>query len=151
MFRHRPLGFVGLLAVAMAWGCGGSGGSPGGGTADANTPETGGGMDSGGMDSGGGADTGGADGGSDAARDAASTDGGDAGSVDGGDGGGARDGGDGGILAHAGLALVPGGVSATSPSYQMVTTTGQSPGGNRTMSSPTYRMNGGVVGATQGR
>ncbi len=101
-------------------------------------------MDSGFMDTGVGADTGA----SDAGREAASTDGGDAGSVD---GGGTSDGGDGGILAHAGLALVPGGVSASSPSYQMVTTTGQSPGGNRTMSSTTYRMTGGVVGATQGR
>jgi len=48
------------------------------------------------------------------------------------------------------MAAVAGGVKASSPSYQMITTTGQSPGGNGTLSSPTYSMTGGVVAATQG-
>jgi hypothetical protein len=57
---------------------------------------------------------------------------------------------DGGVVAHKGEATVSGGVRATSPSYVLVTTTGEAPGGNGTMSSPSYRLTGGLVSATQG-
>jgi hypothetical protein len=92
----------------------------------------------------------------DAGDGGAEHDGGDASdggpSGDASDSGAMHDGGDaGGLAGHAGLATVPGGVKASSPSYQLVMTTGQSPGGNRVMSSPSYRMTGGVVGATQGK
>jgi hypothetical protein len=71
------------------------------------------------------------------------TGGGDAGAQDSG-----SDSGDAG--GQTGGAPVAGGVSATSTRYRMVMTTGQSPGGNGSMSSPHYQINGGVVGATQG-
>jgi hypothetical protein len=59
---------------------------------------------------------------------------------------------DGGALgAVKGTASVAGGVSANSPNFKMVTTTGQAPGGNGTMSSPRFQIQGGVVGATQGK
>jgi hypothetical protein len=92
------------------------------------------------------------DGGDGSAEDGPSGDAGDGSAMgDGGDGGRHGDGGDGGaIAALGGLAMVSGGVKASSPNYQLITTTGQSPGGNGTMSSPRYRLTGGVVGATQG-
>lgn len=74
------------------------------------------------------------------AKDGPSTDGNGS---DAGDGGG-------GVVAHQGEATVSGAIRATSPSYVLVTTTGQAPGGNGTMSSPSYRLTGGLVGATQG-
>ena len=51
---------------------------------------------------------------------------------------------------QSGVASVAGGVKASSPSYVMITTTGQSPGGNGSLSSPRYSMTGGIVAATQG-
>ncbi len=57
-------------------------------------------------------------------------------------------GGEAGFTGRAGGAVVTGGVSATSANYKMVTTTGQSPGGNAKMSSPSYQIRAGVAGAT---
>jgi hypothetical protein len=51
--------------------------------------------------------------------------------------------------AHTGAALAAGGVKARSAHYQIVTTLGQAPGGNANMSSPSYRLKAGLVGATQ--
>jgi hypothetical protein len=48
------------------------------------------------------------------------------------------------------VAVVSGGVVASSTNYQIVTTTGQAPGGNATLSSPSFKAMNGVVGATQG-
>jgi len=50
---------------------------------------------------------------------------------------------------HPGQALVSGGTVMTSSSYRLVLTTGQSPGGNGIFTSNSYRLQGGVVGATQ--
>jgi hypothetical protein len=139
-----PSRFLPLLAAALLCGCGGSGDNTGlfdsggvdaPGAVDANLADASSRMDSGNA----------VDAGRDepALPDASATDAsGDA----------ATDGGDGGrvLLPHAGMATVPGGVKAQSASYKMITTTGQSPGGNGSLSSPGYRMNGGVVGATQG-
>jgi hypothetical protein len=46
-------------------------------------------------------------------------------------------------------ALVPGGVRGASAGYVIVRTAGQSPGGNRVRGSTSYRMVGGLIGATQ--
>jgi hypothetical protein len=46
-------------------------------------------------------------------------------------------------------ALVPGGGTASSTSYRLVRTVGQSPGVNRVMESSQYRYVGGLVGSTQ--
>ena len=51
---------------------------------------------------------------------------------------------------HTGVAVTAGGVTATSPHYTLTTTTGESPGGNGALSSPSYVVVGGMVGATQG-
>lgn len=51
--------------------------------------------------------------------------------------------------AHTGAALAAGAVKARSAHYQIVTTLGQAPGGNANMSSPSYRLKAGLVGATQ--
>jgi hypothetical protein len=53
--------------------------------------------------------------------------------------------------AHARVAQVSGGVTASSPSYRLITTTGQSPGGNGNSSSSSYVSRSGLVGATQGQ
>jgi hypothetical protein len=45
--------------------------------------------------------------------------------------------------------MVSGGTVMTSPSYRLILTTGEGPGGNGVMTSANYRMNGGLVGATQ--
>jgi hypothetical protein len=148
-----PSRFLPLLAAALLCGCGGSGDNTGlfdsggvdaPGAVDANLADASSRMDSGnavdaGRDAPALPDASATDASGDAATDAGATDG-------------ATDGGDGGrvLLPHAGMATVPGGVKAQSASYKMITTTGQSPGGNGSLSSPGYRMNGGVVGATQG-
>jgi hypothetical protein len=36
-----------------------------------------------------------------------------------------------------------------SPKYKGIVATGESPGGNGTMSSPSYKFHGGVIGTTQ--
>jgi hypothetical protein len=51
--------------------------------------------------------------------------------------------------APSGHALVPGGTKSASAGYVIVRTAGQSPGGNRVRSSASYKMVGGLVGATQ--
>lgn len=143
------LGLI-LVGVGLVTACGGDGstGQNGGnaagdsgsvdgasGGADGSVHSDGGPADAATIDSGG--DTGAADGGS--------TDGGgaDAGLDGGGDGG--------MMMPRSGTATVAGAVKASSTSYRIVTTTGQSPGGNGSMSSPSYRLKGGVVGATQGK
>lgn len=51
--------------------------------------------------------------------------------------------------AHAGGALVAGGITSDSPGHHFIGTLGESPGGNRVSSSANHRFIGGVVGATQ--
>jgi hypothetical protein len=53
------------------------------------------------------------------------------------------------LAAPSGHALVPGGTSAESTSYFMIQSAGQSPGGNTVRKSASYKMVGGLVGATQ--
>jgi len=50
---------------------------------------------------------------------------------------------------HPAQAIVAGGNVMQSPNYRLVLTTGQSPGGSGVATSPGYRLQGGVVGATQ--
>jgi len=45
--------------------------------------------------------------------------------------------------------MMSGGVLMTSPSYRLVLSAGQGPGGNGVLKSPNFRLNGGLVGATQ--
>ena len=47
------------------------------------------------------------------------------------------------------MAFVSGGTVMTSANYRLILTTGESPGGNGVSTSSSYRMNGGLVGATQ--
>jgi hypothetical protein len=119
------------IACALSFGCGG-GDNVGviGGDADAGATDAGGVFDA----------------------SAATSDGGDGGSpADGALSGDGAPLGDGGSIApRAGMATVTGGVRAKSPGYTMITTTGQSPGANGSLSSPSYRLHAGVVGATQG-
>ena len=70
------------------------------------------------------------------------------------DSGGGEDsgaGGDGGPLlpAHQAHGLVSGGVVSKSTSFVMTHSLSQAPGGNNTQGSTSYRLHGGVVGATQ--
>jgi hypothetical protein len=53
------------------------------------------------------------------------------------------------LAAPSGHSLVPGGTSSASASYFMIQSAGQSPGGNTVRKSASYRMVGGLVGATQ--
>jgi hypothetical protein len=53
------------------------------------------------------------------------------------------------IVAHGGLALAAGAVVCASPSYKLIATLGQGPADNHNASSPSYRLVGGLVGATQ--
>jgi hypothetical protein len=50
---------------------------------------------------------------------------------------------------HPAMDTVSGGTVMTSSSYRLVLTTGQGPGGNGTLTSTSYRIHGGLVGATQ--
>jgi hypothetical protein len=52
---------------------------------------------------------------------------------------------------RTGHALVTGGVTARSTHWQVIMTTGQAPGGNRTAASPSFKKKPGVVGATQAK
>ncbi len=52
-------------------------------------------------------------------------------------------------LGRPGAAFVSSGTVCASPKYRMVVSLGQGPGGTDTSTSPKYRFNGGVVGATQ--
>ena len=74
--------------------------------------------------------------------------------VDGGGDGAVPDGGGGdggGVAGHRGTAIMAGAVDARSTRYRAVMSTGQSPGGNNTAATSTYKVRGGLVGATQGR
>jgi hypothetical protein len=48
-----------------------------------------------------------------------------------------------------GGAVVSGGVTAQSPNYKIIMSTGQAPGGNNSASSTKYQLKGGLPGATQ--
>ncbi|MCA9596696.1 MAG: hypothetical protein KC776_25440 [Myxococcales bacterium] len=50
---------------------------------------------------------------------------------------------------HSGMAMLSGGTVMSSTNYKLVLSTGQSPGGNGVMTSTSYRLQGGIVGATQ--
>jgi hypothetical protein len=50
-----------------------------------------------------------------------------------------------------GIAIVAGGTRMSSPKYKAVIATGESPGGNGMMSSPSFKFHGGVVGTTQNK
>ena len=64
----------------------------------------------------------------------------------------AETGSDGGGLAPAAAsALMSGAVRARSTRYEVIMSTGQSPGGNTAAASRNHRFTGGLVGATQGR
>lgn len=58
---------------------------------------------------------------------------------------------DAGVPPLTGVAAVSGGALMSSPNYQLITTTGQGPGSNATMSSRNHVLVGGVAGTTQGR
>lgn len=45
--------------------------------------------------------------------------------------------------------IMSGGQVMSSASYKLILSTGQGPGGNGVMTSSSYRLNGGLVGATQ--
>ena len=45
--------------------------------------------------------------------------------------------------------MMSGGNVMSSTNYKLILSTGQGPGGNGVMTSTTYRLNGGLVGATQ--
>jgi len=45
--------------------------------------------------------------------------------------------------------MMSGGNVMSSANYKLILSTGQGPGGNGVMKSATYRLNGGLVGATQ--
>ncbi|MCU0619932.1 MAG: hypothetical protein MUC69_00340 [Gemmatimonadales bacterium] len=119
--RPSRLGTCGVLVLGLALAIGGCASSTGTGQVDAGTQ-----VDSSTppVDGGGG--------------DVAVPDGG------GGDGGA-------GIAGHRGTAIMAGAVDAKSSRYRAVMSTGQSPGGNTTAASSTYKVRGGLVGATQGR
>jgi len=48
-----------------------------------------------------------------------------------------------------GMAILAGGTRMKSPSYQGVFAAGESPGGNGVLSSPNFKIRGGVIGTTQ--
>lgn len=48
-----------------------------------------------------------------------------------------------------GGAIVSGGVTAQSPNYKIIMSTGQAPGGNNSAASTKYQLKGGLPGATQ--
>ncbi len=50
---------------------------------------------------------------------------------------------------YPGLAVVAGGNVMTSTNYRLVLTTGEGPGGNAAATSTNYRLQGGLVGATE--
>lgn len=50
---------------------------------------------------------------------------------------------------HPAMDTVSGGTVMTSTNYRLVLTTGQGPGGNGVLTSTSYRIQGGLVGATQ--
>ena len=137
-----------LLAVSLTGiGCGGGGGGKTGGRSAGGA---------GGATGGGGGATGAGAGGSVGGGGAAGGAGGGIAGIGGSTGGTPADGGtpdaftphDAG-RAPSGHALVPGGTKSASSSYVIVRTAGQSPGGNRVRSSASYKMVGGIVGATQ--
>jgi hypothetical protein len=63
----------------------------------------------------------------------------------------APDGGPAGLAAHRGTSVMAGAVQAKSSRFRVIMSIGQSPGGNGTAATSTYKARGGLVGATQGR
>jgi len=47
------------------------------------------------------------------------------------------------------MAMMSGGNVMSSTNFKLILSTGQGPGGNGVMTSTTYRLHGGLVGATQ--
>jgi hypothetical protein len=136
---QRSIGLAALLAAlsgAVLLGCGADGGGGGGGIG--GSAASAGAAGSAGTAGGG---TGGSSG-----------SGGDSGS--GGSGGIAGAAGAGGTGGEPGggssaMATVSGGSVMSSANYRLILTSGEGPGGNGVMTSPSYRLNGGLVGATQ--
>ena len=151
MLRYSHVAWAVVLAC-IAVGCGGDDSqvqSPGldAGKDGANVVPQDGGKGEGGS----GIDAGKDGGGADADRDGGS-------SMDGSaaDSGGVDASGDGGVSeggtvakGHGASAMVSAGAVSRSPDYTLTGTLGQSPGGNNTSSSRSYKLRGGVVGATQ--
>jgi hypothetical protein len=150
MLRLGPVVLGALLLMFSGCGGGDSTGEPGGAGGGGGTGGT---TDDGGPGGVGGSAGIGGMGGSGATGGTGGTGatGGTGGSGGTGTGGTAGTGGAGGSTgsAHPGMDLVAGAVVCSSPQYKAILTLGQSPGGNTTMSSPNYRIIGGVVGATQ--
>ncbi len=146
-----PRSFVDL---SNAGGSGGMSGSGDGGKA-------GSGMSSGGNGGDSGASSGGTSGGTDATGGTSGS-GGDSGASSGGTSGSGGSsgsssggsGGSGGMIVvpkpgKPGFAIVGAGSFAKSTNYQLVTSVGDSPGGNIVSSSTNYKLKGGVIGTTQ--
>jgi hypothetical protein len=53
------------------------------------------------------------------------------------------------VAANTGSALTAGGGYSTSANYKLVGAVGQSPGGNMSSGSASFKLQGGVIGATQ--
>jgi hypothetical protein len=49
------------------------------------------------------------------------------------------------------MSIVSGGTRMASPKYKALVAAGESPGGNGVLSSPSFKLHGGVVGTTQNR
>jgi hypothetical protein len=142
---------VTLACGAFAVACGGTGGQKGagstgsgaqGGASGSTTGATGGGIN---FTTG----SGGTDGGT---TGSGGTDGGTGGTSSGGDGGtdgGTSSGGDGGTFGPSATQLVGAGQVANSPGYRMVFTVGQPSLSQTKTTSPSFRMQGGLVGATE--
>ncbi len=133
----RNVTWLHVAAAAFVVGCGGGDGEQTGVPPANDDAAIDGGTGDGGAGDGGTGDGGAGDGGADSALDASA----DA-DPDGGDGGPSTK----GVTATA---TVAGGQSMKSTNYQLVMTVGQGPGGNAVMSSSTYKLRAGVVGATQ--
>lgn len=136
----------GLLAVLLgAWGAGCSGGD----APATGTTTTASGTSSSSTTGGGGGAGGEASSSTTTATTSSSSGGGEGGAGGGGGMGGGQGTGGGGTGDHGpgATALVNGGTQATSAGYRMVFTLGQSTQNQGGMTSPGYRMQGGLVGA----
>ena len=127
-----------LLSAACIYACGSSSSSPKGGGAGADIGAAGDSSSSGGNGSAG----------------KGNTSGGDAGSAGTGDSGAAGDTGTPIVVIstgkpHAAGGLVAGGVVAHSKHFTGVFSLGAAPGGNRILTSSSYQLRGGVLGASQ--
>lgn len=140
MARSRSTFRILLLCAGLGAIACGDDGTGGGGTAGENTGASGAGGATGGAPQGGSGGTG-AVGGSGAG--AAGAGGATGGGGDGGGGGPSSDPG------SPGQSFVSAGSVATSPSYRVVFTMGQSSQGQQSMASPSYQLQGGLIGATE--